>query len=676
MTEAQIQLQNALTTTFLANLVFLSEYDKDLYHRVDELSRMIENGTYEEKYHLEFIMEDGDFDIYDVVNEKYLYNRKPKKYNNSLISKVKFDEKQSIINISDYFSFTDRIEINKDYFDLDTLEELSSITINDAQDYKDILGKIKLEKKKLKYIRKFIFFGTLLGRHIPKIAEKVDAHMYLVLERNLEIFRLSLFTIDYTILAKKGAIFSIMDDNLEEEVKINKFLTIDLLDNNIIKMSSTNINISKYIDNFLSISSVLSSESYDYNRMIYTHTNRVTKYINDGYKFILFKKTKEKSNFFENIPILYIAAGPSLDENIEWIKENQNKFFIVTIGAAYQKLINNNIRVDIITTVDEQLHIVADKQFNDEAVSKIDKNTLILASSLTHEKVINKFNKENLYLFEIFSSLHKDSVSFGGFSVGEVTLDVLLQLNAKNIYLIGLDLVLNQKTGETHSKNSASGTIKINLNENQSRETFTVRGTTIKVKNNSNKYVLTTPLFYSSIKSVEDKLFSKSKEVKVYNLSKNGAYFEGSIKKRTNVLKIDLFKDVSNIVIEYKKELNKYSREGLLKVNINNIKGEVYFFENNLQTILNNIEKKKFSNIEEFLLEILTIGSVLREKKYFYFDLIFYNYLNIYGPYILYTFNDKKLKFKNKKIEEIKFTSLRQIKKIIDDYIICLKRVI
>jgi hypothetical protein len=356
-------------------------------------------------------MEDGDFDIYDVVNEKYLYNRKPKKYNNSLISKVKFDEKQSIINISDYFSFTDRIEINKDYFDLDTLEELSSITINDAQDYKDILGKIKLEKKKLKYIRKFIFFGTLLGRHIPKIAEKVDAHMYLVLERNLEIFRLSLFTIDYTILAKKGAIFSVMDDNLEEEVKINKFLTIDLLDNNIIKMSSTNINISKYIDNFLSISSVLSSESYDYNRMIYTHTNRVTKYINDGYKFILFKKTKEKSNFFENIPILYIAAGPSLDENIEWIKENQNKFFIVTIGAAYQKLINNNIRVDIITTVDEQLHIVADKQFNDEAVSKIDKNTLILASSLTHEKVINKFNKENLYLFEIFSSLHKDSVS-------------------------------------------------------------------------------------------------------------------------------------------------------------------------------------------------------------------------------------------------------------------------
>ena len=99
MTEAQIQLQNALTTTFLANLVFLSEYDKDLYHRVDELSRMIENGTYEEKYHLEFIMEDGDFDIYDVVNEKYLYNRKPKKKNEELIKKATFDIKNSIFQM-------------------------------------------------------------------------------------------------------------------------------------------------------------------------------------------------------------------------------------------------------------------------------------------------------------------------------------------------------------------------------------------------------------------------------------------------------------------------------------------------------------------------------------------------------------------------------------------------
>ena len=111
MTEAQIQLQNALTTTFLANLAFLSEYDNELYHRIDELSRMIEQGTYKEKYALEFNMQDGDFDIYDIVNDKYLYNKKPKKFNSDLVREVEFDNKNSILNLGSHFLIKDKYKI-------------------------------------------------------------------------------------------------------------------------------------------------------------------------------------------------------------------------------------------------------------------------------------------------------------------------------------------------------------------------------------------------------------------------------------------------------------------------------------------------------------------------------------------------------------------------------------
>ena len=62
-----------------------------------------------------------------------------------------------------------------------------------------------------------------------------------------------------------------------------------------------------------------------------------------------------------------MLAGPSLDENIEWIKANQNKFFIVTIGAAYKKLLANNIKIDIITTVDES-DVLEKLQFDDECI--------------------------------------------------------------------------------------------------------------------------------------------------------------------------------------------------------------------------------------------------------------------------------------------------------------------
>ena len=198
MTEAQIQLQNALTTTFLANMAFLSEYDNELYHKVDELSCMIASGSYKEKYELEFITEDGDFDIYDVINDKYLYNRKPKKINSDLIRKSELDTNNSIFNISEYFFLKENAEIDRNNrFNFTDVKELTALTLNDMSEYSNLLKDSLEDKKKLKRVSKFIFLGTLLGRHIPKIEKKINADLYLVLERNLEIFRLSLFTTDY-----------------------------------------------------------------------------------------------------------------------------------------------------------------------------------------------------------------------------------------------------------------------------------------------------------------------------------------------------------------------------------------------------------------------------------------------------------------------------------------------
>ena len=331
MTEAQIQLQNALTTTFLANMAFLSEYDNELYHKVDELSCMIASGSYKEKYELEFITEDGDFDIYDVINDKYLYNRKPKKINSDLIRKSELDTNNSMFNISEYFFLKEKVKIDRNNrFNFNDLKELTALTLNDMSEYSNLLKDNLEDKKKLKHINKFIFLGTLLGRHIPKIEKKINADLYLVLERNLEIFRLSLFTTDYSILAKKGVVFSIMDNDQIEKSKIDFFLDKGFFYHYLIKTSSNGINIDKYLDNILTILNFHQVSSYDYNRFLYTYVNRTTNYIKEGYKILLLNKTKE-SNIFENIPILFIAGGPSLDEKIEWIKNNQNKFFIVTI---------------------------------------------------------------------------------------------------------------------------------------------------------------------------------------------------------------------------------------------------------------------------------------------------------------------------------------------------------
>lgn len=676
MTEAQIQLQNALTTTFLANLVFLSEYDRNLYHRVDELSRMIENGTYQEKYALEFLMENGEFDIYDIVNDKYLYNKNPKKMNDELVRKVQFDEKNSILNLSSHFLVKEKIEVNKDKrFDFEKQSEFLHLTISDIQEYTNATKEyLDNKKRNLKKIAKFIFIGTLLGRHIPRIAEKVDANSYLILEKNLEIFRLSLFTVDYTILAKKGAIFSIMDDELSQDRAIYDFLSIEDIQNYLIKFSTTNININSYIDSILTNLRTLDPMAYDYNRRLYSHLNRTTKLLKSKFKTILFNKLKKNCKFFSDKPILYIAAGPSLDENIEWIKQNQNKFFIVTIGAAYKKLLLNNIHIDMISTLDEKEELNS-LQFDDESVNKLSNNTIILASTITYYKILEKLSTKNLYLFEVFSSLHKNNISFSGFSIGEVTLNILFYLNPKSIYIIGLDLSLNQVTGESHSENANSTVTKLNLEDKQTRDTFEAQKSLIKIKGNLKKEVFTTPFFYSSIQHINNQtILHKNKSTKVYNLSSNGAFFKDTITKKVSNIKINDFKDLSVDFSKLLEILDTNSENKLFEESKKELNKGLKILKNSLKKDLDKIKSSEFTNYDNFLEEIIKIISQSNKIPHFFQLFVFYNESII--PYISYYFNNKKMKNEIKILKKVKNIYIKQIENLIDDYEICLKRVI
>lgn len=679
MTDAQIQLQNALTTTFLANLVFLSEYDNNLYHRVDELSRMIENGSYEEKYALEFIMEKGDFDIYDLINNRYLYNKNPKKINDELVRKIQFDEKDSIFTLENIYTskkLTD--EIDKDTkFNIENLVQSNLLTRQDIYSYSSILKDFLEDKKKrLKKIKKFLFIGTLLGRHIPKIAEKVNADLYLVCERNLEIFRLSLFTVDYTILAKDcGVIFSIMDNLVEEEQKILNFFNIYPLENYLIKFTTTGINISEYIDRLLSSFISIKPTSYDYNRYLYTYINRVTKVLDNKYKILLLNEMKEKFQFLKDKPVLFLGAGPSLDENIEWIKINQEKFFIVTIGAAYKKMISSGIKIDIIITLDEQFRVLNNSQFDDKSVALIDKNTVIIASVLTNTKILDKFNQENLFLYEVFTPFHEKNIALSGFSVGEVSVALLLNMNLKELYLIGLDLALNQYTGHSHSVSSSSRGLSFTLGQDEKRKEFGLRNGTIKVKGNLEEEVYTTPLFYTSIKYLENYLISNDFDTKIYNLSSHGAYFENTTPQIISEMDIQSFNDIKIKDNDFLFLLQNFSSKSLSLNSKQKISKEIEFLKS---IVKDNLKDNQSKNYDEFFQSTVSLVSLITDYEFSDSSIsqILRNYSLMIFPYLSYHFNEIKMKNEDKKVIKIEKIFIKQFQTIIEDYIYFLERVL
>ena len=499
--------------------------------------------------------------------------------------------------------------------------------------------------------------------------------MYLVVEKNLEIFRLSLFTVDYTILAKKGVVFSIMDREEKEEEKIKIFTNINYLDNYIIKFVSTSINIDGYVDKILANLVSQKPTVYDYNRILYINLNRKTKVLNSQYRTILCNHIVKNSKALSTVPVLYLSAGPSLDENLSWIKENENKFFIVTIGAAYKKLLKNKIRIDMITTLDED-EILNELQFDEESISQLSNDTVILANSSTNDKILEKLKKYKLFLYETLITIHNDNVALSGYSIGELTLDILLKLNVKKIYLIGLDLALNQQTGLSHSKNSDSEIRTYDLNEKNNREYFSLNQGVIKVKGNLCNEVSTTSLFYMSMKYLEEILVNKSLDVNIYNLSSHGAYLEGTEPTNLKDLKVNEFINIDFKSIDFNDFLEKNSLKALSSESKKDLEGHIKFVENLQRNQFLDFKRKVFENYKEFSSEFLNIISAMHSDKFNYLFLIIDNYSKNIIPYLSYHFNDIKVKKEKNKVNNIKEVCVKQIEDILEDYILCLKRVI
>lgn len=681
--EAQIQLENALSTTFLANLSFLNEYDNKLFQRVDSLSQLISNGTFNENYCLEFLQEDGDFDIYDIKNDKYLYNKKPSKFNRNAYHKTDFTSKGSIsILDQDLFqgrkfpALFDEVEYFCN-FDFAT-EKLA----NDIYPYVNVLknniGDFKF--KKYRYINKFIFVGTMLGRHIPLILKKTDADNFFVCEKNLEIFRLSLFVVDYSDLARDGktVVFSIMDDSHIFNNQIERFLTNKAYENHTIKYFTTDYNVSDYFDNIVNAVLAQKSTTFNYHMMLENLWKNVSSRINK-YKILQLKANVSNSTL--DIPVLFLGAGPSLNENIEWVKENQDKFLIVAMGATYKILLAHGIKASIVTTLDPQYSVLNKKHFDIKNVQKIE-DIYVFAAINTDQRILDRFNQEKLYLFEMAKPLHSDNICYKGFSVGEITASIILGMGFKNIYLLGLDFAINQKTGSSHTESHSLEEYYSDFLDKKHKEesnSFTFKEELIEVKGNFIEKVYSNRLFVLSLNTMSSNLVLSKKDFqKIYNLSNHGAYIENTIPTDTKDIILDNYKnfDKKDLSKDIEKFLLEISKDKLSSTDQEDIKKELkYLLE--LEKEISTLSENSIESFDKFNEKIeLLISKVYFPKVYCSFlHIVFIHFFNITLQYIYYCFNNQKFKNEDKKIKEIEKIFYSQTSNLLTRYISYLKQI-
>ena len=652
-------VENQVMQLYQDNLSYIQSNHPELFRTLQVFEYALGENAIEENYALE-LKDEGYFDIKDLKQDKWLYGEDSNLYSQALCDKVSFKKA-----VSSFEGF--RVEDVKDIEKAKKNDKNGTTGIYPMMSY--YLENSREEEEVLS-IRKFIFLGVGLGLHIQLIDAKICAENYLVIEDNLEIFRLSLFITPYCDIAKYAKFhFSIAEYENDFTTTMNSFLATNPFYNRHIKFmhfaTHSTHKIKKIQSSILTQTFIVFPYGIQLRKLLFP-----LNYLNE-YK-ILNLKEKFDDECFKSRPLLLLTAGPSLSKNIEWLKENHQKFLIVAVSATLKTLYKHNIVPDIVTHLDGFKTSLP--HLEGFPVGEFLKNSSIILGDFASIELHDIFSKEQIY------RLSDREEYLQGFAhpttpcVGSFSFLAALQFHAKEIYLLGLDLALDPETGATHS---SFHNYQENVDTSASQEfeaSMSLRGTTMKIEGNFRDEVITTPVFDNSIHSLFIQIDNfKQEDQTVYNLN-DGAKLKGTHPLDIKEISLDNYPDLNKqeLSSEIKATLLAHSRVKLNPQEIETLKQRLTQAKE-LQTLLHNYSKSiTYANANKY---IDGLGGLYEDITAYYPQAIF-KLVQTIDQFFFYTytliidfFNTKNIKNSKRHMKKFDKLMQKELNNIINRYI-------
>lgn len=218
-------------------------------------------------------------------------------------------------------------------------------------------------------------------------------------------------------------------------------------------------------------------------------------------------------NTYHGKTCVILAGGPSLDESIEWVKKNKDDVIIFAVSRIAQKLIKENIKPDVIVSVDAK-HGSFD--IGKDMLS-FWQDTLFIQAYHADNYLTAQWRGKAVYLglrLPWTSKLNVENIIAAGPTVTQSSLVSAIEMGFSQIILCGVDHCYN-KEGFTHA---------INTNEHAIGPLLSHIGVTIET--NGGWQAETKQEFLSGINSIVNLInYSRDsgKECKFINPSPNAA---------------------------------------------------------------------------------------------------------------------------------------------------------
>lgn len=177
---------------------------------------------------------------------------------------------------------------------------------------------------------------------------------------------------------------------------------------------------------------------------------------------------------FDKVPAILVAAGPSLDKNIEQLKRVRGKAFIVAVDAAIRVLVKHDIMPDMTVTIDPRKanHYL----YQDERIRKIPvliSFNAVTSTVMTHQGKRFYFYVDYPVVNQIWGKYgkHYIRIETAG-SVANDAFSFIYHMGFKNIILIGQDLAYTDD--KIHSQDSYEINVR-NNDANKRKELYVIK---------------------------------------------------------------------------------------------------------------------------------------------------------------------------------------------------------
>lgn len=157
-----------------------------------------------------------------------------------------------------------------------------------------------------------------------------------------------------------------------------------------------------------------------------------------------------------DVPAIIVAAGPSLDKNIELLRQAKGKAYIIACDKVIPQLLKRDIIPDFLITIDARKWPA---YFKNERCHEIPMFCLFEANRKIVERHTGRkfFFDSSEYPKAFFMMMQKRTTSFNsGGSVATAAFTVCAALNFKTVIMIGQDLAYGEE-GKTHMGGMRSG---------------------------------------------------------------------------------------------------------------------------------------------------------------------------------------------------------------------------